>query len=115
MYADRMSPAMKEAIDETNHRREVQQAFNEAHGITPRTVSKAIDDMLVRQEKEKEMDAATEMNVLIKAHNLFNPADRKKLFRALEKQMTEHAERLEFEEAAAIRDTMEELKRQYGN
>lgn len=114
MYADRMSPAMKEAIDETNHRREVQQAYNEAHGITPRTVSKAIDDMLVRQEKEKEMDAATEMNVLIKAHNLFNPADRKKLFRALEKQMTEHAERLEFEEAAAIRDTMEELKRQYG-
>lgn len=114
MYADRMSPAMKEAIDETNHRRQVQQAFNEAHGITPRTVSKAIDDMLVRQEKEKEMDAATEMNVLIKAHNLFNPADRKKLFRALEKQMTEHAERLEFEEAAAIRDTMEELKRQYG-
>lgn len=114
MYADRMSPAMKEAIDETNHRREVQQAYNEAHGITPRTVSKAIDDMLVRQEKEKEMDAATEMNVLIKAHNLFNPADRKKLFKALEKQMTEHAERLEFEEAAAIRDTMEELKRQYG-
>ena len=114
MYADRMSPAMKEAIDETNHRREVQQAFNEAHGITPRTVSKAIDDMLVRQEKEKEMDAATEMNVLIKAHNLFNPADRKKLFRALESQMTEHAERLEFEEAAAIRDTIEELKRQYG-
>ncbi len=114
MYADRMSPAMKEAIDETNHRREVQQAFNEAHGITPRTVSKAIDDMLVRQEKEKEMDAATEMNVLIKAHNLFNPADRKKLFKALEKQMTDHAERLEFEEAAAIRDTIEELKRQYG-
>lgn len=114
MYADRMSPAMKEAIDETNHRREVQQAYNEAHGITPRTVSKAIDDMLVRQEKEKEMDAATEMNVLIKAHNLFNPADRKKLFRALEKQMSEHAERLEFEEAAAIRDTIEELKRQYG-
>lgn len=115
MYADRMSPAMKEAIDETNHRREVQQTYNEAHGITPRTVSKAIDDMLVRQEKEKEMDAATEMNVLIKAHNLFNPADRKKLFRALEKQMSEHAERLEFEEAAAIRDTIEELKRQYGN
>lgn len=114
MYADRMSPAMKEAIDETNHRREVQQAYNEAHGITPRTVSKAIDDMLIRQEKEKEMDAATEMNVLIKAHNLFNPADRKKLFRALEKQMSEHAERLEFEEAAAIRDTIEELKRQYG-
>lgn len=114
MYADRMSPAMKEAIDETNHRREVQQAYNEAHGITPKTVSKAIDDMLVRQTQEKEMDAETEMNVLIKAHNLFNPADRKKLFKALERQMTEHAERLEFEEAAAIRDTMEEIKRQYG-
>ncbi len=114
MYADQVSPAMKEAIDETNHRREIQEAYNKAHGITPKTISKAVDDILTRQTEEKQMDAQTETAVLIKSHNLFNPADRKKLYKALEKQMLEHAEKLEFEEAAAVRDTIEELKRQYG-
>ncbi len=114
MYADQVSPAMKEAIDETKHRREVQEAYNKAHGITPKTISKAIDDILTRQTEEKQLDAQTETAVLIKSHNLFKPADRKKLFKALEKQMLDHAEKLEFEEAAAIRDTIEELKKQYG-
>ena len=115
MYADRISPAMKEAIDETNHRREVQQAYNEAHGITPHTVSKAIDDMLVRQKEEKEIDAKTEMSILINSCNLYNAGERKKLFKAMKQQMIDHADKLEFEEAASIRDLMEELKKQYGD
>lgn len=114
MYADRMSPAMKEAIDETKHRREVQSAYNEKHGITPTTVSKAIDDMLVREKQEKEADAATEMSVLLNSFNMFNPKERKKLYKALENQMNEHAERLEFELAASIRDKILALKEQYG-
>ena len=115
MYADRISPAMKEAIDETNHRREVQQAYNDAHGITPHTVSKAIDDMLVRQKEEKEIDAKTEMSILINSCNLYNAGERKKLFKAMKQQMIDHADKLEFEEAASIRDLMEELKKQYGD
>ena len=115
MYADRISPAMKEAIDETNHRREVQQAYNDAHGITPHTVSKAIDDMLVRQKEEKEIDAKTEMSILINSCNLYNTGERKKLFKAMKQQMIDHADKLEFEEAASIRDLMEELKKQYGD
>ena len=115
MYADRISPAMKEAIDETNHRREVQQAYNDAHGITPHTVSKAIDDMLVRQKEEKEIDARTEMSILMNSCNLYNAGERKKLFKAMKQQMIDHADKLEFEEAASIRDLMEELKKQYGD
>ena len=114
MYADRMSPAMEEAISETNHRREVQQKYNEEHGITPTTISKAIDDMLTRQIEEKQESTNTEMSVLINGFNLFNPKERKKLYRALEGQMAEHAERLEFEEAATIRDKISALKEQYG-
>lgn len=113
MYADRMSPAMKDSIDETKHRREIQMAYNEQHGITPTTVNKAINDMLVRQEAEKAEDAAMETSVLINSFNLFNPKERKKLIAALEKQMLEHAERLEFELAASIRDKINTIKEQY--
>ena len=114
MYADRVSEAMKEAIEETNRRRSIQQAYNSEHGITPKTVAKAIDDILVRRNEEKKQTVNQELSVIKAATNLFIPAQRKKLLKCMERQMTEHAERLEFEEAAAIRNEIEEIKNKFG-
>lgn len=114
MYADRMSDAMKEAIDETRYRRSVQEAYNKEHGITPKTIKKAVEDILVRQEKEAKEDIEIEVSVLKKSANLFVPAQRKKLIAALKKQMEEFAEDLEYEKAAAVRDQIKEIEEQYG-
>ena len=113
MYADNESPAMKEALAETKRRRQIQQSFNEKHGITPQTVRKAVEDILSRKIEEKKEVVATELSVFKETYNVFNKADRTKLLKAMEKQMMEHAERLEFEEAAAIRDGIEQLKKQF--
>ena len=113
MYADRVSDAMKEALDETKRRRSIQEAYNKEHGITPKTVAKAVGDILVRQNEEKKEIVHTELSVIKAATNMFIPGQRKKLLKAMEKQMAEHAERLEFEEAAVIRDEIEEIKRQF--
>jgi len=115
MYADRVSDAMKEAISETQHRREVQEKYNFDHGITPATVSKAIEDILVRQIEEKKEVVETEISVLRKNVNLFVAKERKKLLKALEKQMTEYADCLAFEEAAKVRDEINSIKQQYGD
>lgn len=114
MYADRVSPAMQEALEETRRRRSIQQEYNEAHGITPKTVSKAIEDILVRQAEEKKENVRIETGALRQGVNLFVPAQRRKLLKALEKEMIAHADALEFEEAAALRDEIEDIKRQFG-
>jgi len=113
MYADNESPAMKEALAETKRRRQIQQSFNEKHGITPQTVRKAVEDILSRKIEEKKEVVATELSVFKETYNVFNKADRTKLLKAMEKQMMEHAERLEFEEAAEIIDEIEQLKKQF--
>ena len=111
MYADHESDAMREAISETDRRRSIQEAWNTEHGITPTTVKKAIGDILTRETEIKRDAAKTESDVLVNSHNLLIPADRKRLIKVLEKQMAEYAETLHFEEAAVIRDRIEEIKR----
>jgi excinuclease ABC subunit B len=103
MYADRMSDAMKEAIGETERRRKAQIAYNEAHGITPTTIKKAIADLLERHAVEDKAAAETSIEVLKKSYNVLVPGQRKQLIRALEAEMLEHAKNLEFEQAATIR------------
>jgi excinuclease ABC subunit B len=109
MYADRMSDAMREAIAETERRRKIQTAYNEEHGITPATVKKAIADILVRHLAEEKDAAASTIEVLKRSYNVLIPAQRKQLITALENEMLEHAKRLEFEQAAAIRDEINKI------
>jgi excinuclease ABC subunit B len=113
MYADKTSDAMKEAIEETARRREIQQEFNKAHGVTPKTISKAVEDLLTRKIEDKKAEVEIELSALRKGVNLFVPAQRNRLLKALEKQMIEHADRLEYEEAAAIRDEIEDVKARF--
>ncbi|HPG86702.1 MAG TPA: helicase-related protein, partial [Spirochaetales bacterium] len=110
MYADRMSDAMHVAIDETNRRRAVQQAYNEAHGITPTTVKKAIHDILQRHKEEKEQALDAELETVKGAYNLLVPEQKAALVKRLEQEMLERAKNLEFEAAAILRDEIERIK-----
>ena len=103
LYADTVTAAMKQAIDETNRRCTLQVAFNAEHGITPRSIRKEI-----RRSIELEVKAhQTAREVVAEDEGQY---DRIELLAALEKQMLEAAERLEFEEAARLRDRVRQIK-----
>ncbi len=110
MYADRMSDAMKEAIDETKRRRSIQEAYNKEHGITPKTIKKAIEDILEHQQIDAKENAEVELEAFKKNANMFNKKDKKKLIEMLKKEMMEAADRLDYETAAALRDQIKELQ-----
>ncbi|MBN1649573.1 MAG: excinuclease ABC subunit B [Spirochaetales bacterium] len=113
MYADKVSDAMKEAIDETERRRKLQQAYNTEHGITPVTIQKAVHDILERKKEEKNKNEKMNIDVLRNSFNLLVEKERKAYIRMLEKEMLEHAKNLEFEQAAVIRDEIENIKSTY--
>ena len=113
MYADRMSEAMQEAIFETQRRRKLQEEYNKQHGITPHTIKKAVQDILERENADAQENTKIELEILKKNTNLFVPEQRKKLLKALQKQMEEYADKLEYELAASIRDQINEIKQQF--
>ena len=113
MYADRMSEAMQEAISETQRRRKLQEEYNSQHGITPHTIKKAVQDILERENADAQENTKIELEILKKNTNLFVPEQRKKLLKALQKQMEEYADKLEYELAASIRDQINEIKQQF--
>ncbi|MBO8436083.1 MAG: excinuclease ABC subunit B [Spirochaetes bacterium] len=110
MYADRISEAMAEAIEETEHRREVQMAYNKEHGITPKTIKKAVEDILERERSDDEAIAKEEIKIVKGNYNLLVERDRKRYINDLTKQMTELAKNLEFEKAALLRDEIARIK-----
>jgi excinuclease ABC subunit B len=110
MYADRMSPAMREAIDETSRRRIRQTEHNVAHGITPRTIIKSVQDILARTADTKRKATETNVEVLKASYNVLIPKQREALLKALEAEMLEFAKDLEFERAAVVRDEIRKLR-----
>jgi excinuclease ABC subunit B len=114
LYADRVTRSMQHALDETERRRAKQIAFNEAHGITPRTIRKNIADIMEGARAEGDKGAgggrhAAEPRLVYEA---LSPEEMMKRIKKLEQQMYQHARELEFEEAAKIRDEIEKLRKQ---
>ncbi len=107
MYADKVTDAMREAISETNRRREIQLEYNKKHNITPKTIKKAIHDILERKYEEAEEEEKEEELDIKAITNKYNPKiieDRVEMLKELEKLMFHYAEKLDFEKAAQIRD-----------
>ena len=106
MYADTITDSMRAAIDETNRRRAIQEAYNEEHGITPTTIKKAVRDLIsITKAAEKTV------NELEKAPESMDEKELTKLIGKIQKQMQKAAAELDFETAAMLRDQMMELKR----
>ena len=110
MYADRTSDAMQVAIQETLRRRAIQEKYNTDHGITPTTISKTIQDILLRKREEKRSSEAVNIEVLTRSYNVLVPKEKRQLIKALEEEMFELAKNLEFERAALVRDEIKKIK-----
>nr|WP_296039063.1 excinuclease ABC subunit UvrB [uncultured Enterocloster sp.] len=106
MYADTITDSMRVAIEETKRRRQIQQRYNEEHGITPTTIKKAVRD-LIAISKAVENDCFADT----KDPESMDEKELKKLSKELEKKMRQAAAELNFEEAARLRDRMVEVKK----
>ena len=104
LYADNMTGSMQRAIDETNRRREIQQAYNEENGIIPETIIKEIREPIhLKEDYDFKSDVKEQSKKMTKK-------EKERLIASLEKQMREAARKLDFEEAATLRDAILELK-----
>ena len=106
MYADTVTRSMQAAIDETNRRREIQTAYNRAHGITPKSVSKAVRDVIEIGRKR----AQDEEETLAQEKKKLTKSERESLITRLTKEMQDAARRLDFERAAYLRDQIKTLR-----
>jgi excinuclease ABC subunit B len=110
MYADRTSDAMRQAIEETERRRAIQEEFNRKHGITPTSISKSIQDLLIRKKEEKRSLEKFDLELMERQYNILVPKQRQALIKRLEQEMLELAKNLEFERAAVLRDELKRIR-----
>lgn len=107
MYADVMTDSMRNAINETNRRRSIQQKYNEEHGITPQTIKKAVRDLIRISKKVEE----TETGDIQKDIESMSQKELEQLVRKIKKKMNTAAAELNFELAASLRDQMLEIRK----
>ena len=103
LYADSITPSMRRAMDETDRRRSIQDAFNKAHGIVPKTVKKAVRELMALSAEDKPDYNDKQLSQMTKLQRM-------EAIASLEKQMKEAAKMLEFEVAAALRDQIVKLR-----
>ena len=106
MYADTITGSMERAIAETNRRRKIQNEYNEAHGIVPRTVIKSVRDVIDISGKNDDKDAPSRS----KKPKKLSSAERERLIEKLTAEMKDAARHLEFEKAAYLRDEIKKLR-----
>jgi excinuclease ABC subunit B len=104
LYADRITPSMQKAIEETNRRREIQEKYNREHGITPKSIVKPVKELLAIEELDY---VRLPMNL---PKDIKNEEDLVEKISRLEKEMWECAKRWEFEKAAKLRDEIKKLR-----
>ncbi|OJG76852.1 UvrABC system protein B [Enterococcus pallens] len=105
MYADKITDSMQRAMDETARRRDIQQKYNEDHGIVPKTIIKEIRDLIAISKVAEEVGAYD-----ISSYDEMSKEERNLMIEKLEDEMREAAKTLDFETAATLRDTILELK-----
>ena len=110
MYADTITDSMRAAIKATKRRRKIQMEFNKEHGITPKTIIKPIQDVISitkpSSEKEEKSDSFADLNF-----DELTAKQKKTMISNLQEQMQEAAKKLDFEEAANLRDAIMELQK----
>ena len=107
MYADTVTDSMRKAIDETNRRRSIQMKYNEEHGITPQTIQKAVREVMRISKKVEAGGFDLEKDI-----ESMNRKELEVVVKKIQKKMNQAAADLNFEEAAALRDQMLEIKKQ---
>lgn len=113
LYGDRITDSMRTAIDETNRRRAVQEAFNREHGITPKGLNKKVVDVMQLGGVSKVQNKASrKVAEPAASYHRLSPNELAKEIKRLENQMFDHARNLEFEQAAKLRDQIHELQQQ---
>ena len=110
LYADVMTGSLERAVNETNRRRAVQMAYNKKHGITPKTIKKAIKDIAQELESEHEKALSTSLAYDMAALSLKGGKGFSKLIKMKEKEMALAVKELDFETAAILRDEIKALQ-----